>query len=82
MLGNYVEDPAILPPPDIVTPLPDDGMLNANLLRNPQGRSEMLRITVIAEDPTGAWIGATTVSKFIPHGQRQKPEEEQDQEMT
>jgi hypothetical protein len=77
MLGNYAEDPAILPPPDIVTALPDDGMLNAKLLRNPQGRSEMVRITVIAADPTGQWVGATTVSKFVPGAQRQTPDEEE-----
>jgi len=69
MVGNYAEDPAILPPPDIVTPLPDDGVLQANLLPNPQRRSEMVRITVIAADPAGKWVGATTVSKLVPGAQ-------------
>jgi len=72
LLGNYAEDPALLPPPDIVTPLPDDGVLQANLLPNPQGRSEMVRITVIAADPAGKWLGATTVSKFVPGMPRKK----------
>jgi ketosteroid isomerase-like protein len=66
MIGNYAEDPAILPPPDIVTRLPEDGVLQANLLPNPQGLSEMVRITVIAEDSAGKWLGATTVSKLVP----------------
>ena len=73
MVGNYAEDPAILPPPDIVTDLPDDGVLQANLLPNPQGRSEMVRITVIAADAEGKWVGATTVSKLVPSAQR-KPQ--------
>jgi len=72
MVGNYAEDPAILPPPDIVTPLPDDGVLQANLLPNPQGRSEMVRITVIAANPAGKWVGATTVSKLVPGAQRKQ----------
>jgi len=72
MVGNYAEDPAILPPPDIVTPLPTDGILQANLLPNPQGRSEMVRITVIAADPAGKWVGATTMSKLVPGAQRKK----------
>ena len=72
LLGNYAEDPAFLPPPDIVAPLPKDGTLQANLLPNPQGRSEMVRITVIATDPAGKWIGATTVSKLVPGAQRKK----------
>jgi len=75
LLGNYVEDPAILPPPDIVTPLPDDGALQANLLPNPQGRSEMVRITVIAVDSAGKWVGATTVSKLVPGVPHKKKEE-------
>ncbi len=66
MVGNYAEDPAILPPPDIVTSLPEDGVLHANLLPNPQGRSEMVRITIIAATPDGQWVGATTISKFVP----------------
>jgi ketosteroid isomerase-like protein len=72
LLGNYAEDPAFLPPPDIVAPLPKDGTLQAHLLPNPQGRSEMVRITVIATDPAGKWIGATTVSKLVPGAQRKK----------
>ena len=74
MVGNYAEDPAILPPPDIVTPLPNNGILQANLLPNPQGHSEMVRITVIAADPVGKWIGATTVSKLVPGAPRKKKE--------
>ena len=66
MVGNYPEDPEFLPPPDIVTALPDTGPLTVTLLRNPQGRSEMVRITVITEDREGNWVGATTVSKFVP----------------
>jgi ketosteroid isomerase-like protein len=72
LLGNYAEDPAFLPPPDIVAPLPEDGILQANLLPNPQGRSEMVRITVIAADPAGKWVGATTVSKLVPGARRKK----------
>lgn len=78
MVGNYPEDPEFLPPPDIVTELPENGVLTANLSRNPKGRSEMVRITVIVEDQEGAWIGATTVSKFIP-GLQQGKEDEEDQ---
>lgn len=74
MLGNYAEDPGILPPPDIVTTLPEDGVLEANLLPNPQGRGEMVRITVIAAASDGTWIGATTVSKLVPGAQRKKRE--------
>ena len=66
MVGNYPEDPEFLPPPDIVTELPDTGPLTVNLLRNPQGRSEMVRLTVVTEDSEGNWVGATTVSKFVP----------------
>jgi len=65
LVGNYPEDPAFLPPPDIVTMLPENGILTANLLRNPPGHNEMVRITVITEDPEGKWLGATTISKFI-----------------
>jgi hypothetical protein len=79
MVGNYAEDPEFLPPPDIVTMLPNDGVLTANLLRNPPGRSEMVRITVIAEDPNGTWVGATTVSKLVPGVQREKQEAPQAQ---
>lgn len=66
MVGNYPEDPEFLPPPDIVTALPDTGPLTVYLLRNPQERSEMVRVTVITEDSEGNWVGATTVSKFVP----------------
>jgi ketosteroid isomerase-like protein len=82
MVGNYVEDPAILPPPDIVTPLPDDGVLHAHLLPNPQGRSEMVRITVIAAALDGHWVGATIVSKFVPGAPLKKKEMEDEQEFT
>ena len=78
LLGNYLEDPAILPPPDIITPLPEDGVLQVNLLPNPQGRSEMVRITVIAADPAGKWVGATTVSKLVPGVPRKKKEKPQE----
>jgi hypothetical protein len=80
MVGNYAEDPVILPPPDIVTPLPEEGALQAHLLPNPQGRSEMVRITVIAANSEGQWIGATTVSKFVPGAPTQKQEKEEGQE--
>lgn len=79
MMGNYVEDPSILPPPDIVTTLPDDGVLRAQLIRNPQGRSEMVRITIIAVSSDGQWIGATTISKFVP-GEIQKKKTDNEQE--
>jgi hypothetical protein len=85
MVGNYAEDPAVLPPPDIVTSLPEDGVLHANLLPNPQNRSEMVRITVIAASSEGQWVGATTISKFVPGAPRQKQEqedEEDEQEIT
>jgi hypothetical protein len=79
MVGNYPEDPEFLPPPDVVTELPDNGVLTATLLRNPRGRSEMVRITVIAEDRAGNWVGATTVSKFIPNLQQEKAPDEEDE---
>lgn len=66
MVGNYLEDPGFLPPPDIVTALPEQGPLTVTLTRNPQGRGEMVRITVITEDGIGNWVGATTVSKYVP----------------
>ena len=77
MVGNYPEDPEFLPPPDIVTALPDSGPLTVNLLRNPQGRSEMVRITVITEDSEGNWVGATTVSKFVPAPSEKEDSEDQ-----
>lgn len=66
MVGNYLEDPGFLPPPDIVTDLPEQGPLTVTLTHNPQGRGEMVRITVITEDGSGNWVGATTVSKYVP----------------
>lgn len=66
LVGNYLEDPGFLPPPDIVTALPEQGPLTVTLTRNPEGRGEMVRITVITEDGSGNWVGATTVSKYIP----------------
>jgi hypothetical protein len=66
MVGNYLEDPGFLPPPDIVTALPEQGPFTVTLTRNPQGRGEMVRITVITEDGEGNWVGATTVSKYVP----------------
>lgn len=81
MVGNYAEDPAILPPPDIITSPPEDGILHVNLLPNPQGRGEMVRITVIAANPEGQWIGATTVSKFVPGVAKQEKGTEEEQEL-
>ena len=69
-LGNYPEDPGALPPPDVVTMIPEDGRLDAKLLPNPRGLSEMVRVTVIAEDFKGDWQGATTISKLVPGIQR------------
>jgi len=66
LVGNYLEDPGFLPPPDIVTTLPEQGPLMVTLPRNPQGRGEMVRITVITENGIGNWVGATTISKYIP----------------
>jgi hypothetical protein len=66
MVGNYLEDPGFLPPPDIVTALPEQGPLTVTLTRNPHGRGEMVRITVITEDGNENWVGATTVSKYVP----------------
>ena len=77
MVGNYAEDPSVLPPPDLVTSLPEDGVLQAHLLPNPQGRGEMVRLTLIAENPKGQWIGATTISKFIPNALREQEAEKQ-----
>lgn len=77
MVGNYPEDPEFLPPPDIVTEMPETEPLTVNLLRNPQGRSEMVRITVITEDSEGNWVGATTVSKFVPAPPGEEDQEEQ-----
>lgn len=76
MVGNYPEDPEFLPPPDVVTELPENGVLTANLVRNPKGRSEMVRITVIVEDQGENFVGATTVSKFIPGPQQEKAADE------
>ena len=77
MVGNYPEDPAFLPPPDIVTMLPENGTLTANLLRNPPGHNEMVRVTVITEDPEGKWLGATTISKFVPGVGKESDEEQE-----
>ncbi len=66
MVTNYLEDPGFLPPPDIVTELPEQGPLTITLTHNPQGRGEMVRVTVITEDSLGNWVGATTVSKYVP----------------
>ena len=66
MVGNYLEDPEFLPPPDIITALPEQEPLTVTLTRNPQGRGEMVRITVITEDGIGNWVGATIVSKYVP----------------
>ncbi len=77
-IGNYPEDPGALPPPDVETMLPEDGKLDANLLPNPQGLSEMVRVTVIAEDFQGDWQGATIVSKLVPGAQRTERRKQQD----
>jgi len=66
MIGNYAEDPTILPPPDLVLPLPEDGILHVRLLPNLQKRGEMVRLTIIAANQQGEWLGATTISKFVP----------------
>ncbi len=81
MVGHYPEDPQFLPPPDVVTELPENGVLTADLPRNQGGESEMVRITVIVEDREGNWVGATTVSKFIPglsQGKDQRNNEEEE----
>ena len=80
MVGNYPEDPQFLPPPDIVTELPETGTLTANLPRNPSGYNEMVRITVIAEDQEGNFVGATTIAKFISGLQQDQPDEESEEE--
>lgn len=77
-IGNYPEDPGVLPPPDVEARLPEDGRLEANLLPNPQGVSEMVRVTVIAADVQGDWQGATTVSKLVPGVQRTERRKRQD----
>jgi|GEM_PF-4383029 len=82
MVGNYPEDPQFLPPPDVVTELPETGTLTANLSRNPSGRSEMVRITVIVEDQEGNFVGATTVSKFVPGLRQGKETEDSDEDET
>lgn len=46
------------------------------LLPNPQGRGEMVRITIIAENSKGQRIGATTISKFVPGTPREREAEE------
>lgn len=71
MIGNYAEDPGFLPPPDIVTIIPANGEVKASLVPNPQGLSDMVRITVIAADLAGNWLGATTLSKLVPGARRQ-----------
>ncbi len=76
-LGNYPEDPGVLPPPDVKARLPEDGRLEATLLPNPQGLSEMVRVTVIAADFQGDWQGATIVSKLVPGVQRTEPRQRQ-----
>jgi hypothetical protein len=78
MVGHYPEDPEFLPPPDVVTELPENGVLTADLPRNQNGESEMVRITVIVEDQQGNWVGATTVSKFVP-GLRPRKENEENE---
>jgi hypothetical protein len=66
MVGNYLEDPGFMPPPDLVTELPEQGPLTVTLTRNPQGQGEIVRITVITEDSIGNSVGATTISKYVP----------------
>jgi hypothetical protein len=79
MVNHYPEDPQFLPPPDVVTELPENGVLTADLPRNEDGESEMVRITVVVEDQDENFIGATIVSKFVP-GLSLNPEERQDKE--
>ena len=71
LLGNYPEDPGVLPPPDIVTELPPDGILKIPLLINPQRRNEMVRLTVLAVTRAGEPIGATMISTLVPGTPRQ-----------
>ena len=52
--------------------LPKEGKLEAHLLPNPQGLSEIVRVRVIARDFVGKRLGATTISKLVPGGQRKK----------
>ena len=73
MLGNYPEDPGFLPPPDVVTELPSDGVLKVTLLTNPQGSSEMVRLTVMALSVAGEPLGATLISTFVPGKPRHRP---------
>jgi ketosteroid isomerase-like protein len=73
MLGNYPEDPGFLPPPDVVTELPPDGVLKVTLLTNPQGSSEMVRLTVMALTSDGEPLGATLISTFVPGKPRHQP---------
>lgn len=77
MVGNYLEDPGFLPPPDIVTDLPEQGPFTVTLTRNPQGRGEMVRITVITEDGNKNWVGATTISKYVPGMSTEEDDEAQ-----
>ena len=77
-IGNYPEDPGVLPPPDVDALLPRDGRLETKLLPNPQGVSEMVRVTVIAANVRGDWQGATTVSRLVPGVQRTERRKQQD----
>jgi hypothetical protein len=38
----------------------------------------MVRVTVIAATGDGQWVGATTISKFVPEGEQPKKEDEQE----
>lgn len=71
LLGNYPEDPGVLPPPDIVTALPPNGVLTIPLLTNPQRRNEIVRLTVLAATRAGEPIGATMISTLVPTRQHQ-----------
>lgn len=73
ILGNYVDDILDLPPPEVVTRLPEDGILQTRLSANPDGFSEVVRATVVATDQGGAVVGATMVSKFIHGALQNKP---------
>lgn len=66
MIGNYTEDPGVLPPPDVATALPADGALTVTLIPNPRRLSEIVRVTVISADARGQWVGAATLSKLVP----------------
>lgn len=52
--------------------LPKEGKLEAHLLPDPQGLSEMVRVKVIAQDSVGDRLRVTTISKLVPGKRRTK----------